>query len=108
MQNEATLRLAVFVGLFVVLAVIERFAPRRTRPELCQTLVTNWLFVIVDTVTLRALALFLPFAAVLAAADASTRGWGLLNMTRSAQMVGVDHRGIAVGSCHMAATCAQP
>ena len=38
MQNEATLRLAVFVGLFVVLAVIERFAPRRTRPELCQTL----------------------------------------------------------------------
>ena len=81
MQNEATLRLAVFVGLFVVLAVIERFAPRRTRPNYARRWITNWLFVIVDTVTLRALALFLPFAAVLAAADASTRGWGLLNMT---------------------------
>ena len=81
MQNEATLRLAVFVGLFVVLAVIERFAPRRTRPNYARRWLTNWLFVIVDTITLRALALFLPFAAVLAAADASTRGWGLLNMT---------------------------
>lgn len=35
---------------------------------------------IINTISLRALAVLLPFAAVLAAADATTRGWGLLNM----------------------------
>ena len=81
MQHEAMLRLAIFVGLFVIIAVTERFAPRRARPDNAKRWLTNWLFVIIDTFTLRALALFLPFAAVLAAADATARGWGLLNIT---------------------------
>ena len=80
MQNEATLRLVIFISLFVVLAAIERVAPRRTHSYQARRWMTNWLFVIIDTITLRTLAIFLPFLAILAAADASTRGWGLLNI----------------------------
>lgn len=79
MQNEATLRLSVFLGLFLILALIEQFAPRRPRQYQARRWVTNWVFVIVDTLTLRALAILLPFAAVLAAVDAGNRGWGLFN-----------------------------
>jgi len=79
MQSEAAVRLAVFIGLFIVLAIIERIAPRRPRKHETSRRVTNWLLVIIDTISLRALAIFLPFAAVLAAADVTTRGWGLLN-----------------------------
>ena len=80
MSQDAVLRLAIFLGLFAILAVIEHFAPRRPRPQKNQRWLTNWIFVAVDTLTLRALAVFLPFAAVLAAADATARGWGLLNL----------------------------
>ena len=80
MQSEATVRLAIFIGLFIALAIIERFAPRRPRQKQTSRWLTNWLLVIINTISLRALAVLLPFAAVLAAADATTRGWGLLNM----------------------------
>ena len=80
MQSEATVRLAIFIGLFIALATIERFAPRRPRQQQTSRWLTNWLLVIINTISLRALAVLLPFAAVLAAADATTRGWGLLNM----------------------------
>tara|TARA_B100000780_G_scaffold98210_1_gene68549 strand:- start:123 stop:914 length:792 start_codon:yes stop_codon:yes gene_type:complete len=80
MLSEATVRFAIFIGLFIVLATLERYAPRRPRHHQISRWVTNWLLVIVDTISLRALAILLPFAAVLAAADATTRGWGLLNM----------------------------
>ena len=79
MQNEAIIRLSVFLGLFVVLAAVEYTAPRRPRQHQARRWVTNWLFVVVDTLVLRALAIALPFAAVLAAWDAQARGWGLFN-----------------------------
>ena len=80
MSQDAIMRLAIFLGLFAILAGIEHLAPRRPRPQKARRWITNWIFVVVDTLTLRALAVFLPFAAVLAAADASARGWGLLNL----------------------------
>ena len=80
MSQDALLRLAIFLGLFAILAGIEHWAPRRPRPQKTRRWITNWVFVVVDTLTLRALAIFLPFAAVLAATDASARGWGLLNL----------------------------
>ena len=79
MQNEALIRMVIFLGLFVILTAVEYMAPRRPRPHQARRWTTNWLFVIVDTLTLRALAFALPFAAVLAAMDAQTRGWGALN-----------------------------
>lgn len=80
MQNEALIRLSVFLGLFLILALVERFAPRRPRQYQARRWVTNWLFVVVDTLILRALAILLPFAAVLAAVDAGNRGWGFFNI----------------------------
>ena len=80
MSQDAIMRLAIFLGLFAILAGIEHLAPRRPRPQKTRRWITNWIFVVVDTLTLRALAVILPFAAVFAAADASARGWGLLNL----------------------------
>jgi sterol desaturase/sphingolipid hydroxylase (fatty acid hydroxylase superfamily) len=80
MENEALIRLSVFLGLFALLAAIETLAPRRRRVEPRGTRwVTNWAIVIIDTLTLRALALALPLLAVGAAVDAQAQGWGVMN-----------------------------
>jgi sterol desaturase/sphingolipid hydroxylase (fatty acid hydroxylase superfamily) len=80
MENEALIRLSVFMGLFALLAAIETLAPRRRRVEPRGTRwVTNWAIVIIDTLTLRALALALPLLAVGAAVDAQAQGWGVMN-----------------------------
>lgn len=80
MENEAVIRLGVFAGLFALLALIEAAAPRRKRAEpRGQRWFTNWAIIILDTITLRLLALALPLLAVGAALDAQAQGWGLLN-----------------------------
>src|SRR6056297_3451241 len=80
MENELLIRLSVFIGLFAALALIEAKAPRRVRTQPRNTRwVTNWAIVILDTLTLRALALALPLLAVGAAVDAEANGWGLMN-----------------------------
>jgi sterol desaturase/sphingolipid hydroxylase (fatty acid hydroxylase superfamily) len=80
MEHESLIRLSVFAGLFTLFAVIEALAPRRTRTQPRSTRwVTNWVITILDTLTLRVLAIALPFLAVGAAIDASTNGIGLFN-----------------------------
>lgn len=80
MENEALIRLAVFAGLFSLFAAIEALVPRRERTQSRGTRwVTNWAITILDTVTLRLLALVLPLLAVGAAVDAGQNGWGLFN-----------------------------
>lgn len=80
MENEALIRMAVFIGLFCLFAALEAWAPRRVRSQTRSARwTTNWAIIIVDTLTLRALALALPFLAVGAAVDAGNNGWGLLN-----------------------------
>ncbi len=80
MENEATIRLTVFLGLFTLFAVIEALAPRRERTEpRGRRWLTNWGMTVLNTVTLRALALGLPLLAVGAAVDAGQNGWGVLN-----------------------------
>ncbi|KRS13375.1 fatty acid hydroxylase [Roseovarius atlanticus] len=80
MENELLIRLSVFIGLFAVLALIEARAPRRVRTQPRNTRwITNWAIVLLDTLTLRALALALPLLAVGAAVDAEANGWGLMN-----------------------------
>ena len=108
MSQDAVLRLAIFLGLFAILAAIEHFAPRRPRPQKNRRWLTNWIFVAVDTLTLRALAVFLPFAAVLAAADATARGWGLLNLDGPARLDRGDRGHFDYGSSDLAATFAEP
>ncbi len=80
MENELLIRLSVFIGLFAALALIEAKAPRRVRTQPRNTRwITNWSIVLLDTLTLRALALALPLLAVGAAVDAEANGWGLMN-----------------------------
>lgn len=79
MENEAIIRLGVFLGLFILFAVIEAKVPRRPRTQpRNRRWVTNWGIVILDTITLRLLALVLPLLAVGAAIDAQANGWGLM------------------------------
>jgi sterol desaturase/sphingolipid hydroxylase (fatty acid hydroxylase superfamily) len=80
MENEAIIRLSVFLGLFTLFAVIEAYAPRRPRTQpRSRRWFTNWGIVILDTITLRLLALALPLLAVGAALDAQANGWGLMH-----------------------------
>ncbi|TDT75410.1 sterol desaturase/sphingolipid hydroxylase (fatty acid hydroxylase superfamily) [Litoreibacter halocynthiae] len=80
MENEALIRLAVFAGLFMLFAALESVAPRRDRTQTRKARwTTNWAIIIIDTVTLRAMAIFLPLLAVGAAYDAANNGWGFFN-----------------------------
>lgn len=80
MENEAVIRLSVFLGLFALFALAETFAPRRVRVQpRTRRWVTNWSITIVNTLILRALTVGLPLLAVGAAIDASSNGWGIFN-----------------------------
>lgn len=80
MENETTIRLGIFLGLFVLFALAEHLVPRKSRSQPRSTRwVTNWGMTVVNTVTLRLMALVLPLLAVGAAVDAGQKGWGLLN-----------------------------
>jgi len=81
MENEATIRLTVFLGLFALLALIEAVIPRRPlRLSRAKRWTNNWALVLINTAALRLVALVLPLLAVGAALDATDKGWGLFNM----------------------------
>ncbi|RMF36021.1 MAG: sterol desaturase family protein [Alphaproteobacteria bacterium] len=80
MPNETLIRLSAFFGLFVVFALWEAARPRRARTmPRSRRWLTNWAISIIDTLTLRAMALVLPVMATGAALDAAAQGWGLFN-----------------------------
>jgi sterol desaturase/sphingolipid hydroxylase (fatty acid hydroxylase superfamily) len=78
---EVGLRLSVCIGVLAVLAVAERFIPRRKLTSFtARRWVTNLSIVAIDSLVVRAMAnLTVPLAAVAAAFYAAERGWGLLN-----------------------------
>lgn len=77
LEHEATIRLAIFAGLFSLLALAEALLPRRQRSTgRGWRWLTNWLLVLVDSLTLR---LLLPLAAVGTALWAQSIGFGLFN-----------------------------
>ncbi len=81
MEHEIAWRVGVFLGVLLALAGLERLAPRRAlvQPKPRRWAV-NLALVVIDAVTLRALALALPVLAVAAAVDAGRLGWGLFNL----------------------------
>jgi sterol desaturase/sphingolipid hydroxylase (fatty acid hydroxylase superfamily) len=81
MEHEATIRLGMFLGLFMLFAALERVAPKHAAEYSVRSRwLTNFSISILNTLLLRALALALPFLAVGAAIDASAMGWGLFNV----------------------------
>lgn len=80
MQNEALIRLGIFLGLFVLIAGLEAWLPKRRRSQPRQRRwLTNWGISVSNALALRLMAFVLPALAVGAALDASARGWGLFN-----------------------------
>ncbi|WP_455217422.1 hypothetical protein, partial [Kaarinaea lacus] len=77
MQNEPAIRLAFFLGIFIIMAAWELIAPRRA---LTVSKIVRWTnnigLVFLNTMILR---LLFPAAAVGVAAFATENGWGLLN-----------------------------
>ncbi|MEM9715270.1 MAG: sterol desaturase family protein [Pseudomonadota bacterium] len=82
MENEGIIRLSVFIGLFVLLAALEWVVPKRARrASKTNRWITNWSIVVIDTLTLRLVAIALPLLAVGAAVNAERNGLGLFNQT---------------------------
>jgi sterol desaturase/sphingolipid hydroxylase (fatty acid hydroxylase superfamily) len=80
MENEATIRLSVFIGLFILFAALEALLPRKARTQKrTGRWTTNWLLVVAGSLTVNLMAKILPFIAVGAAIDAGNKGWGLFN-----------------------------
>ncbi|MGR3723100.1 sterol desaturase family protein [Abyssibius alkaniclasticus] len=80
MDNESTIRLAIFLGLFAALALAEWAWPQRHRVESQpRRWLTNWAMSLLNTGLLRLLAFILPALAVGAAVDAQSLGIGLFN-----------------------------
>lgn len=77
-DNEAVVRLGVFCGLFIVLALSEVWRPRRRlRASKSHRWFTNLAIVVLDSIAVR---LIFPAAAVGVALWAETSGWGLFNL----------------------------
>ncbi len=81
--SETALRLSVFIGVFLVMALLELAIPKReltaSKPR---RWITNLALVGVDSVAVRLMALVAkPLVGVGAAFYAQSQGWGLFNMT---------------------------
>jgi len=76
-MSETAIRLGIFFGVFLIMALWERYAPMRAlvAPRLTRW-ATNWSISLIDAVMVR---LVFGAAALGAAFDAAARGWGLFN-----------------------------
>ena len=82
MDQETTIRLGVFLATFAAVACLEYWRPKRPlRAAKANRWSTNIAITLVNTMTLRAMAILIPLLAVGAALDAKSRGIGLLNAT---------------------------
>lgn len=80
LENQAWIRLSIFLALFVLFTSLEQLLPkRRQRDKKSKRWFTNLCLLLIDSITLRLLALLLPLLAVGAALDANAKDWGLFN-----------------------------
>lgn len=76
--TEPQIRLGIFIGLFLILAMTELFVPRRELEHVkAKRWLTNWIIVIIDSLVLR---LIFTGAAVGIALWAEAKGYGLFNV----------------------------
>ena len=108
MSQDALMRLAIFLGLFAILAGIEHLAPRRPRPQKTRRWITNWVFVVVDTLTLRALGDVSPIRRRFGRRGCQRPGLGPPQPCRPARLGRVDCGHPDDGSRDLGATFAEP
>ncbi len=88
MGNEAAIRFSIFLALFALFAALEALAPRRARRvSVAARWFTNISITVLNAVTLRAMAVALPFLPIGAAIDAWRLGWGLFNQVQWPWMI---------------------
>ena len=82
MENEQTIRLTVFLGLFALFGVLEYIFPRRARVQSqLKRWTTHWILLVIYSAMLNGMAIITPVViAVGAAYSAAANGWGLFNM----------------------------
>ena len=82
MENESTLRLAVFLGLFSLFGILEFIFPRRERVQSqLKRWSTNWLLLVIYSGLLQVMTLITPVIIAVGAANyAALNGWGLFNI----------------------------
>jgi len=77
-NNEAALRMSVFIGILLLMMFVEALLPRKARVQKrARRWASNLLLVVIDSVVVRFL---LPIVAVGVASYAAAKGWGLLNL----------------------------
>ena len=77
-MTETQIRLTVFLGVLIMMSVLEALFPARDRVQgRTRRWGTNFGLVVIDTLAIR---LLFPVIAVGVALWAQTRGWGLLNL----------------------------
>lgn len=78
MPSEDTIRLSVFAGVLVLVALVEVIAPRRPlQDNRKRRWVANLSLIVIDSAVVR---LLFPILPVTLAATAEARGWGLFNV----------------------------
>ncbi len=82
MENESTLRLGVFLGLFTLFGILEFLFPRRARVQSqAKRWTTHWILLVLYSILIRLMALLTPvIVATGAAQNAASNGWGLFNV----------------------------
>ncbi len=77
-NNQEIIRLSVFIGVFITMALLESLAPKKQRAlPRSRRWLTNWSLVIIDSIALR---IFVPVLAVAVAQWVSNHGWGLMSL----------------------------
>lgn len=82
MENETTLRLGVFLGLFTLFGILEFLFPRRARVQSrLKRWSTNWILLVIYSFVVRGMGLLTPvIVATGAATHAGSIGWGVFNI----------------------------
>ncbi len=82
MENEQTIRLVVFLGLFGLFGLLEYVFPRRNRVQSqVKRWTTNWLLLVIYSFMLNGMAILTPIVIAVGAAHYATSiGWGLFNI----------------------------
>jgi len=86
-NNEGIIRLSIFAGVFLLMALSETLFPRKQRSMTrSKRWFTNWALVIIDSLAVRFLV---PILAIGMATIATERGWGLLALVQAPMWVKV-------------------
>ena len=79
--NESALRFIIFISIFIIMALLETWIPRRERRfKRSARWTTNFGILFSDYISVALVTLVIPITALISAYWAAKNGWGLLNL----------------------------